>query len=579
MTQPPRSVAELDFKPQHDVFPSPRDWRDHVIYQLLIDRFDDMGDHPPYHPNECKRGRDEKNAGTFQGGRIKGITRRLDYIKGLGCTAVWVSPPFKNRQDDANACHGYAIQNFLDVDPRFGTIDDLRELTREAHARGMYVILDIVINHTGDNWAYPDDKPMPFKEDGRYEFGFWRKHGGGVVDGEMGIDDGVWPIELQDPDVYKRRGYIRDMSNAGRDEKINGDFFSLKDLDLNNPKALTAMIQIYKYWIAATDVDGFRVDTVGHTEPGATSNFCNAIREYCKSIGKDNFIIFAEIVEGDEMLKRFVGGNVPPPGVDVTDEEYPTFDAVLDFPLYFVLEEVIKGFQAPHVLRDRYESFRHFYRDYGAAGQYFVTFVDNHDQMVRPYKRFMNNVDDPRQAALAIGYLLTNMGIPCIYYGTEQGFDGGGSSDAYVREAMFGGNWGAFDTTGCHFFNPQHSIYQGIAKIAKIRAEEPALRYGREYFREISGNGKDFGHPIDGHCTLAFSRVLDTTSVVVAMNLTHERREDYILVDGNLNPPDSTLVDLLNDGGSYTVQGDESNRAFVRVPLEARSMAILKRAT
>src|SRR3954453_14274146 len=107
MTESPRSVAELDFKPLQDVFPSPRDWRDHLIYQLLIDRFDDTGDHPPYHPNECKRGRDEKNACTFQGGRIKGITRRLDYINGLGCTAVWVSPPFKNRQDDCSACHGY----------------------------------------------------------------------------------------------------------------------------------------------------------------------------------------------------------------------------------------------------------------------------------------------------------------------------------------------------------------------------------------------------------------------------------------------------------------------------------------
>jgi len=579
----PTSVSQLDFTPQHDVFPSPRDWRDHFIYQLLIDRFDDNGDHPPYHPNEAKRGRDEKNACLFQGGKIKGITRRLDYIKGAGCTAVWISPPFKNRQDDCNACHGYAIQDFLDIDPRFGTIEDLCELTREAHARGMYVILDIVINHTGDNWAYANDQPMPFSETGRHEFGFWRRNGGGqasvedAANGALGPDDGVWPVELQDIEVYKRRGYIRDMSSAGRDEKINGDFFSLKDLDLNNPKALDTMIRVYKYWIAVADVDGFRVDTVGHTEPGATSNFCNAIHEYCKSIGKDNFIIFAEIVEGDDLLKRFVGGNVPAPGVDVAEEEYPMFDAVLDFPLYFVLEEVIKGFQAPHVLRDRYESFRHFYRDYGAAGQYFVTFVDNHDQMVRPYKRFMNNVDDPRQGVLAMGYLLTNMGIPCMYYGTEQGFDGGGPSDAYVREAMFGGKWGAFDTTGCHFFNPNHSIYQGIEKIAKVRAEEPALRYGREYFREISGNGEDFGHPIDGNCTLAFARVLDTTSVVVAMNLTAIRREDHILVDANLNPPGSIMVNLLEPSQRYTVTQNVNGQTHVQVPLEGRTMAILKK--
>jgi glycosidase len=583
MADRPASVSEIDFSPKHDVFPSPRDWRDQFLYQLLIDRFDDNGDHPPYHPNEAPRGRDESKACVFQGGNLKGITRRLDYIKGLGCTAVWISPPFKQRVEDPNSCHGYAIQDFLSIDPRFGTLEDLQELIRQAHARGMYVILDIVINHTGDNWAYADDEPMPFNEAGRYDFGFWRGHDGRHISaeeaasGKLGPDDGVWPTELQDPDVYKRRGYIRDMAGAQRDEKINGDFFSLKDLDLNNPKALDAMIRIYKYWISVADVDGFRVDTVGHTEPGATSNFCNAIHEYCKSIGKDNFIIFAEIVEGDELLKRFVGGNLPAPGAESVEEEYPMFDAVLDFPLYFVLEEVIKGFQAPQVLRDRYESFRHFYRDYGAAGQYFVTFVDNHDQMVRPYKRFMNNVDDPGQAVLAIGYLLTNMGIPCIYYGTEQGFDGGGPSDTYVREAMFGGSWGAFDTHGVHFFNPNHPIYQGIAKVAAARAAHPPLRYGREYFREISGNGEDFGHPIDSHCTLAFVRVLDTSSIVVAMNLTAEKRHDCVLVDANLNPPGSAMIDLLNPDHRHTVEQNTRGQSFVRVPLEGRTMAILKK--
>jgi glycosidase len=255
------------------------------------------------------------------------------------------------------------------------------------------------------------------------------------------------------------------------------------------------------------------------------------------------------------------------------------FDAVLDFPLYFDLEEVIKQFRPPDVLRERHEQFRNFYRDYGAAGKYFITFVDNHDQMVRPYKRFMNGVDDPRQAVLAIGYLLTSMGTPCIYYGTEQGFDGGGPSDAYVRECMFGGKWGAFDTTGCHFFNPNHPIYKGIAEIARVRAAEPALRYGRKYFREISGNGEHFGHPIDCHCTLAFSRVLDTTSIVVAMNLTAMRRDDRILVDGNLNPAGVDMVDILNPGRQrYTVATNSEGQTYVHVPLDGRSMVVLKRA-
>lgn len=537
-----------------------------------------MGDHPPYHPAEAKKGRDEERAACFQGGKLKGITRRLDYIKGLGCTTVWVGPPFKQRKDDDCSGHGYAMQNFLDIDPRFGTIEDLQELTREAHKRGMYVVLDIVINHTGDNWLYQQEN-TPFLEDGRYEFGAWKKCGGGTISieeamaGKLGPDDGVWPLELQDPDVYARRGYIRDFNSAQLEEKLHGDFFSLKDMDLNNPKALDTMIRIFKYWIAVADVDGYRMDTVTHTEPGATSNFCNAIHEFAKSIGKHNFFLFAEIVESDEQLKKYVGHNTP---VEGAWEEYPKFDAVLDFPLYFVLEEVIKGFTSPQQLRDRYESFRNYYRDFSEAGEYYVTFVDNHDQMARPYRRFMNNVEDPKQAIIAMGYLLTNMGVPCIYYGTEQGFDGGGTTDTFVRENMFGGNWGAFDTTGVHFFNPKHEIYKGIAAIAEVRRKEPALRYGRQYFREISGNGKDFGHPIDGQCTLAYSRVLDTTSIVVAMNLTDKAREDYVQVDGNLNVQGGSMVNLLNQSDVVKIETDETGRVFFRTKLDAHVMGIYK---
>jgi hypothetical protein len=157
---------------------------------------------------------------------------------------------------------------------------------------------------------------------------------------------------------------------------------------------------------------------------------------------------------------------------------------------------------------------------------------------------------------LAIGYLLTNMGIPCMYYGTEQGFDGGGRAMPTSARRCSAASGARSTRPAVHFFNPNHSIYQGIETIAKVRAEEPALRYGREYFREISGNGEDFGHPIDGNCTLAFARVLDTTSVVVAMNLTAMRREDHILVDANLNHQAASMVNLLEPSQRYTVHSE-----------------------
>lgn len=563
-----KSVNEIDFTPHNNVFPSPRDWRDTFMYFLLVDRFDNNQQNiPPYIPGASATGRDVEQGGVFQGGNLKGITRRLDYIKGLGCTAVWLSPIFKNRQEQNGTYHGYGIQDFLQVDPRFGTLEDLQELVRQAHARGIYVVQDMIINHTGDNWAYPGDNPYYYWKDapGAFPFGFWREK-----DPSCGLqgDDAVWPQELQNSDYYKRRGQIRNWSD--NDEAINGDFCSLKELDVKNPPVLDTLIKAYKYWIVLTDIDGLRMDTVKHMENSVVAIFCNAVREYAKRIGKSNFFIFGEIVADDATLQSYIGRNSR---IDGTNERFPSLDACLDFPLYFVLEEVIKGFSNPECLRQRYDQFKNLYADHGEAGRYFVTFVDNHDQMSRPYRRFMNNNPYPEQAALAIGYLLTSPGIPCIYYGTEQGFDGGGNNDRYVRECMFGGKWGAFDSYGAHFFNDQHAIYKSIQAIVAARSRLPSLRYGRQYFREISGDGYNFGYPFNGNCTLAFSRILDTEETLVAMNLSAGDRGDCVTLDRNLTPPGRQMVDKLT--GKTFVVGEANNRAFVRIPLKSHQMAIL----
>ncbi len=566
-----RSVRDLDFAPRGEVFPSPRDWRDVFIYFLLVDRFDNnQPDIPAYDPATAPRGRDPERGKVFQGGNLKGIIRRLDYIRGLGANAIWLSPVFKNRRETNDSYHGYGIQNFLEVDPRFGTTEDLQELVRQAHAKGIYVILDIIINHTGDNWAYPGDFPYFFWKDapGPFEFGFWRE-----VDLSPGLqaDDAVWPVELQHPDSYKRRGQIRNWNDP--EEALNGDFLSLKELHITRPDVLDTLIKAYKYWIAVADVDGFRLDTVKHTESSATAIFCNAVREYAKRLGKQNFFMFGEIVGDDLTIQTYIGRNSRIAG---TTERFPSLDAALDFPLYFILEDVIKGFLNPSNLRDRYERFRTLYADHGEAGRYFVTFVDNHDQMARPYRRFLHRNPFPMQAVRAIGYLLTSQGVPCLYYGTEQGFDGGGTDDRFIRECMFGGRWGAFDSTGRHFFNAEHPLYQRIARIATIRQQEPALRYGRQYFREISSDGQDFGHPIDGRCTLAYSRILDTTEVLMALNLEASSRNDFVVVDGNLNPPGADMADLLVPGRKVVVEQRGPFRC-VRVPLGGHEMAILKR--
>ena len=125
------------------------------------------------------------------------------------------------------------------------------------------------------------------------------------------------------------------------------------------------------------------------------------------------------------------------------------------------------------------------------------------------------------------------------------------------------------------FFHPEHPIYKSICQIAAVRQSEPALRYGRQYFREISGNGQDFGHPLDGQCTLAYSRILDTTEILVVMNLDAHPRNDFVTVDVNLSPVGQKLVNLLDAEKKVPVE-QRDPRHTVRVPLEGHEMAIFK---
>jgi glycosidase len=567
MSAVPHSVAALNFAPVHELHPSPQDWRDQVFYFLLVDRFDNGApDLVPFVPGQPAPPAVAADRHRFQGGKIEGITRRLDYIRGLGCTAVWVSPVLKNRLD-TNDYHGYGIQDFLEVDPRFGTLEDLQQLTSEAHARGMYVILDIVLNHTGDVWSYPGNLPYYYYQGQTFPFAGWRESD---ATSGLQLNDAVWPSELQREDAFKRRGQIRHWDEYP--ETRDGDFLSLKELDLPKPYVLDTLIKIYKYWIAAADVDGYRLDTVKHMEDSATAIFCNAVREYAQRVGKHRFFMFGEIAASDKVIQDYLGRNARIQG---TNERFPSLDAALDFPLYNQLEDVIKGFKNPAALRARYDAFRDEYADHGEAGRNFVTFVDNHDQIGRPRQRFMHGNPHPQQAVLAMAYLLTAQGVPCIYYGTEQGFDGGGEDDSYLRECMFGGTWGAFGTSGRHFFNPDHEIYRGIRQVAAVRATESALRYGRQYFREISGNGVDFEHPLDGRCTLAYSRILDTEEVLIAMNLTTQARNDWITVDRNLSAAGHQMRDLLDPQRRIEIE-ERAGRACVRVALPPHGLAILK---
>ena len=178
---PPRALSNADLSPRGRVFPSPINWRDQILYQLLPDRFSDAREmeRPLFDRTNPEQFRASHQGNwmaagqKFNGGTLKGIESKLDYLQNLGVTTVWINPPWKQRID-LETYHGYGIQNFLDIDPRFGTRQDLRDLVDAAHDRGMYVILDVIYNHSGSNWFYQDEtdgspkETMPYRSSPPY---------------------------------------------------------------------------------------------------------------------------------------------------------------------------------------------------------------------------------------------------------------------------------------------------------------------------------------------------------------------------------------------------------------------------
>ena len=238
--------------------------------------------------------------------------------------------------------------------------------------------------------------------------------------------------------------------------------------------------------MARFDLDGFRIDTVKYVDPKAIETFGNAMREFALTLGKQNFFTFGEIYDEEATIAAFIGRNAGP-------GEGFGIDAALDFPLFFRLPAVAKGFADVAGIRAVFEARKAqesaLLSSHGEAGRFFVSFLDNHDQ----HARIRHPATPEAQVLLAATLLFTLQGIPCLYYGTEQGLSGtvdaAGAPDLAsnesVREALWG-KPGAFDTTT--------PAFRALQAIVALRRGEPALCFGRLYFREVSGNGQDFGH-------------------------------------------------------------------------------------
>jgi len=260
----PAAIRSVKLPRRISYFPSPADWRDQTLYFLLVDRFSDglEAQRPLLDRTNLAAARpanwawnlwSQSGGERWQGGTLAGVASKLDYLKELGITTIWLSPVFKQR-GHLNTFHGYGIQDFLDIDPRFGDRQALVDLVALAHAKDMRIILDIIFNHSGENWTYPDNLPggkfEPHYTSGRYPFGAWRGVQGEDIAAITGDEQGIWPSELHDPDKYTRAG-AGNLGGGSIDDALaehkRTDFLSLKDFNLDHPQLLSELAGCFKY--------------------------------------------------------------------------------------------------------------------------------------------------------------------------------------------------------------------------------------------------------------------------------------------------------------------------------------------
>ncbi len=404
-----------------------QDFKKQVIYQIVTDRFfdgDKANDNPPQSAGMFDP--TKNNWRLYWGGDLAGIEQKLAYLKGMGITAIWISPPVDNlnviipdRSGSPTApYHGYHARDFKRIEEHFGDSGNswtaFDSLTRAAHRNGIKIIVDFAPNHTNTRNA-----------------------------GEFGAlyDDGKFLADYN----HDPNGFFHHNPNIGdyndRYQLQYNTLFDLADLNQENP-TIDAYLKAAIKQLEAHGADGFRVDAVKHVTWGWEYSLVNAAYTYAPTF------LFGEWMESlsDPLFHdsyKFANRS----GM-----------SLLDYPLYGAIREVFGGggdfSKIDQTLSVENAGF--------ARPNDLVTFVDNHDQ-----PRLLSVGSDDNRLNESLAFLLTCRGIPVIYYGDEQHLhnDTRGGGDPYDRNPMT-----SFDTTT--------TAYRLIKQLAALRQSNDALAYG-----------------------------------------------------------------------------------------------------
>ncbi len=492
--------------------------QDEIIYFVMPDRFengDPANDRGGLRGDRLKTGYDPSHKGYWHGGDLKGLTGRLDYLEGLGVTAIWFTPIFKNKPvqgppgQESSGYHGYWVTDFTQVDPHLGTNEEFKAFVDAAHARGMKVYMDIIANHTADVIQY---KGCPIQACGYRsiaDYPYQRRGGteGGSINagfrgdgdrsagnfGKLTNPNFAYEVEvpaseknvkvpawLNDPIYYHNRGN----SEWHGESMTYGDFSGLDDLYTEHPRVVAGLIEVFGSWIDRFGIDGFRIDTAKHVNPEFWQAFVPAMLERAKARGIPNFHIFGEVYQ--ETME---------PGTLAVHTRVDRYPAVLDFAFRAAALQTIAGDKGTEAW-ERLFFGDPLYEGGAAAAQQLPTFVSNHDagrfsMFVRRAFPAASDEEVLDRVMLAHAMLLTLRGVPTIYYGDEQGFVSD-EGDQAAREDMFPSKvaiyndnrlLGTSETTAVSNFRTDHPIYRLIATLARLRVDNAALRRGRQLVR------------------------------------------------------------------------------------------------
>lgn len=492
---------------------SERRLEDEIIYFVLPDRFangDTRNDRGGLKGGAFDHGFDPAHKGFYHGGDLKGLTAKLDYIQGMGVTAIWFAPIFKNKPvqglpgEESAGYHGYWVTDFTSVDPHFGTNAEFKAFVDAAHARGMKVYMDIITNHTADVIGYAEGAANRYAYRSKGEYPFSRRGGpdGAAINEGFGGDDNPdaanWakltdpsfaytpvvpeaernvkvPAWLNDPTYYHNRGN----SHWVGESSVYGDFSGLDDLATEHPRVVAGMIDIFGQWIDDYGIDGYRIDTAKHVNPEFWQAFVPAMLERAQAKGIAHFHIFGEIAYEEPTATL---------AAQVMAESHLPY--ALDMGFAKAAQLVASGKAGPRLMAEFLQQDA-IYPGGAKTALGLPTFLGNHDfGRFSMFVRQMSGSDDEATllARVKLGHAMMFLlrGVPTVYYGDEQGFISDGN-DQLAREDMFPSKVAAYNdnnligsdaTTAQSNFDPAHPLYRLIGDLAKARTASPALRRG-----------------------------------------------------------------------------------------------------